>query len=537
MSKVEIRNTSILVHNYTRGDMPNFETFFQTYDSVRHCYSDVALYIDPLTDTLYLPGGTPRWILEKYFTPADITYLNRTDPFVKVNKIKLSSIPRDDTQKEALRFCLTQGEYQKYKNKHQFFLNLNTGKGKTYCTIFTTAFLGIRSAIIMSSLDWIEQWKERILEYTNTKEDEIYIIAKSVSITKIQRNMVDIKKIKYFLISHDTIRAYGDKYGWDEVTDLFINLKIGVKIYDEAHLYTTNIFKIDFYTNTWRTYYLTATPMLSDVFKNKVFQRAYGTVPKIDLYNQEEDAHTDYIAILYNSHPSVVDLQNSKTNYGFNIMWYSNYIVSRPAYYQILWILLDEVLEKKLSKDGKVLIYIGTNQAIQITYNWIRYMYPDYSVGIFTTLTEKKHKREQLDCKIILSTGKSAGAALDIKNLEITIDLADPAKSPVIIRQKLGRTRDWNTLFIDIIDIGFPALRFYYKQRLSVFKKYARKINPPKYLEDKDIRERILSIQAKSKLLLKQAQERKNLKEVITIQKQVMKFTNSEYNYFQDYME
>mgnify|MGYP007070306064 CR=1 FL=1 len=174
----------------------------------------------------------------------------------------------------------------------------------------------------------------------------------------------------------------------------------------------------------------------------------------------------------------------------------------------------------KLQKYDYCLSFVGGDHSIR--YNIIH--------KIKQELNDKS-----LTYKFILSTGKSAGAALDIKNLEVTIDLADPAKSPVIIRQKLGRTRDWNTLFIDIIDIGFPALRFYYKQRLSVFKKYAKKINPPKYLEDKDIRNKILEIQGKSKLILEQAQERKNLKEVMSIHKQVIKFDDPKYNYFQNY--
>ena len=104
----------------------------------------------------------------------------------------------------------------------------------------------------------------------------------------------------------------------------------------------------------------------------------------------------------------------------------------------------------------------------------MRYNYPFLDIGIFTTLVDKSEKRKQLDKKIILSTAKSAGVAVDIKGLEFTIDICEPGKSEVIVRQKLGRTRDQNTLFIDVVDCGFPELRNYYQQKQRIYRKYAR---------------------------------------------------------------
>lgn len=527
-NRVEIRHTCILIHNYHRGENEYLERYFQVYDKGKFKFEDIAMYIDIKTHTLYIPSGIQLWLIYKHFK-RDIWRKVKPDPFNKISQVRLKTSPRDDVQKEALSFCIGGEKYIENQKAHQLFLNLNTGKGKTYVMIATAAYFSVKTAIIMCSLDWIKQWKEKIFEYTDTQEKEIYIISGSHTINKLLKGLVDPNSIKFYLISHDTLRSYGDKYGWDKIRELFKYLKIGIKVYDEAHLYPINIFKIDYFTDVWKTYYLTATPMLSDPFKNIVFQRAYATVPKINLFKEDIDPHTDYLPIFFNSHPSALDLHDCQTNYGFNIIWYANYFVTKEVYYYILRIILDWVLER-LSSQGKVLIYIGTNFGIQLTYYWLRYVLPFHSIGIFSSLVPKEEKRSQLDKQIILSTSKSAGAAVDIPNLEITIDLNEPSKSQVIVRQKLGRTRNWHTTFIDLIDIGFPQLRKYYELKRPIFKKYANNILNPVHLTDTEIHRRLIRIKEKQDAIWYQLQQRQNLKPVMEIKKPVLIFDNPKDN-------
>lgn len=131
-------------------------------------------------------------------------------------------------------------------------------------------------------------------------------------------------------------------------------------------------------------------------------------------------------------------------------------------------------MDKIRKLNGKVLIYIGTNQSIVIVRDWIYQYYPDFigDVGIYTTLTTD-NKEAELERKVILSTTKSCGAAIDIKGLKLTIVLAEPFKSPVLARQTLGRTRSENTLYFDIVDEGFFYIKKYYIAKQDIFEKYA----------------------------------------------------------------
>ena len=78
---------------------------------------------------------------------------------------------------------------------------------------------------------------------------------------------------------------------------------------------------------------------------------------------------------------------------------------------------------------------------------------------------------------------------MDIKGLVETINLAEPFKSNVLAQQTLGRTRDNNTLYKDIVDTGFYYTKKFYESKKPVFQKYASQcieIN----LSDKELKER-----------------------------------------------
>ena len=510
-NKVELRHTAIVIHNYDAGDDEGLEHLFSVYDKVTHQFYPKGVYYDEKNKDLYLPSGVDLFHIFRSFG-EDVFHKVHPDRYDKVKPIKLKKLPRDEVQQEAIEFCVGGGKYTNNKRCSQLFVNLNTGKGKTYVAITVTAIFGVRSMMIASSLDLIKQWKANILEDTDTTPDEIYILTGSSSIAKLFNGMRNIDSIKYVLASHGTLRAYAAKYGWEALHDLFVKLKCGIKIYDEAHLNMDAIFMLDFFTDVWKTFYLTATPARSDYNENKIYQISYKNIPKINLF-KETDPHTAYIAILFNSHPNAVELNDSQNMYGFNQIYYANYLVHKPAFYRLLWVLMDIIINTT-SPQGKALVYIGTNHAILAVANWIKYYYPMVSVGLFSSLVPKECKRNELNNKIILSTTKSAGAAMDIENLELTVVLDEPFKSPVLTRQTLGRTRGNNTRYIDIVDAGFPSLKYYYNSKKKIFKKYATSCTEVQ-LNDHQISEAIATIIQKDKMYIQQVQSRSNLKQVV----------------------
>ena len=514
--KIEVRRSAIVIHNYEPGDCVQLEEFFKVYNKTTRLREDRIITYDEYSKDLYLPRGFDLNILsdflysEPYFSPE-------YDEYDSELYFRLVNPPRDDVQREAIHFIAGLSKYEDIKNEPQLCVNLNTGAGKTYVTIACSTYLGVRSIMITSSNGWIEQWADRILEYTDTAPSEIYKLIGISSIAMILHNKVKIKNIKYILASHMTIKSYGDKYGWDKVRDLFKKLRVGIKIYDEAHLDFDNICKIDFVTNTFKTLYLTATPARSDRTEDLIYQASFKMCPKIDLFNKETDPRTHYMAILYNSYPDqkVINKCNNPWKKMFDPNAYCKYIIKNPRFYNMLKIILEEIFIR-----GKALIYVGLNEAALIIRSWIIIHYPwlKDEVGIYTSIVDKKTKELEKEKMIILTTTRSAGAALDIHGLKVTVVLSEIFKSKVLARQSLGRTRDYDTLYIELVDVGMEVCKYCFTAKQKVFEEYALDTKIIQ-LDDKDINERIKEINKNEEERLKTINSNTKPIDVIQIKK------------------
>lgn len=484
MAKVEVYRTHIEITNYDLGDQPGLEKRFSVYDYLYHKHYPKGMYYDEDMRILYLPRGISIGYLERIFnTEAQIFTMH--DPIWKIEPLKVKYKPRDEVQFEALQFMLSLGKYQNNARQTMLSLNLSTGKGKTYCSITALSYIGYRSIIITNTNDWLAQWKLFFLEYTDIKSDEIYYISGTPTLMKLFNR--DISKYKVVLCTHATLKSIASRNGWEFVHDFFNYMQFGVKVYDECHLNFDNMFMIDCFTNTWLTYYVTATPNRSDEKENYIFKQYFENVPSISLFNEEEDPHTEYIGIRYDSKPNPMQISDCKNSYGMDRNKYVSYLVGQDNFYRMLRIIID----KGIKKPGKHLYYVGTNEAILVIRDWIYENYPELrgEVGIYTTLIPNEFKREQLDKTIILSTTKSAGAAVDIPGLVETVVLAEPFKSKVLAQQSFGRTRASNTTYKDLVDTGFYFTKKFYDQKRPVFQKYATECKEV-VIRDEELRKR-----------------------------------------------
>lgn len=474
-NKIVVRNTSIIINDYNMGDSVQLEEVFKVFNPITHSFDIFGMYYDEANKRLFLPSGLDLWKVRGYFGEKYYTRIGE-HPYKTIDNLKIKFKPRDEEQEEALRFMVGVNEYESNIYCNQLSVNLNTGKGKTYCSIATIAYFKIRSIIITGSNTLLTQWGQEIVKYTNIEPDEIMQISGSDAINMILLGKsIKADKAKIFLCTHGTLRSFGETYGWDGVYKLFETLGIGLKFFDECHTNFENMLMIDYYTNVYKTYYVTATPGRSNWRENKIFQLSIKNVPGIDLFDENNDPHTDYVAIKWNSKPTPQDISRCKNKYGLDRNKYIDYITKSPNFYDMMRIIMDLVIRCK----GRVLFYIGTNEGILRVYHWICTEYPEFlgDVGIFTSLLPKEAKMNEKNKKLLLSTTKSAGLGEHIQGLKMTIVLAEPFKSEIIARQTLGRTRDPNTLYVELVDLGFKYIRKFYYDKLPVFNKYASNVS------------------------------------------------------------
>jgi len=490
MHKIVVYRTHIEINDYTLGDAYYLEKQYSIWNKVYHRLEPKGMIYDSKYRKLLLPRGADIIALEKTFG-CEAYVDNTVDPYRTNPPIGIRYTPRDNDQLEAIKFMLGKDQYYNNQRKTMLAVNLNTGKGKSYCAIATIAYMGLVPIIITDTNGCLEQWRDYFKEYTDIKDEEIFYISGSGSISRLLSR--DVTKYKVFLAPHMTLKSYGDQFGWDKIHELFIYLGIGLKIYDEAHKDFDNMMQIDYYTNSYLTYYLTATLARSSFEENIIFQNYFRGVPSIDLFHQDVDPHTSYVGIKFNSYPSPLDVSVCKNAYGLDRNKYTDYLVQQDSFQQLLHIIVDMTMKTP----GKVLWYIGTNASIQYVQDWLYENYPELvrQVGIYTSITPKELKKEQLSKKLILSTTKSAGAAMDIKGLSKVFNIAEPFKSRVLAQQTFGRTRAEDTMYIDLVDTGFLQTKKYYNFKKPVYMKYATDCREV-ILRQMDIDARVQAIQA-----------------------------------------
>ena len=474
--KLVLTNSGIIINNYTLGSCPTLERNFKIWDPTYHRYNIIGMYYDPNTEQLYLPRGSDvSYIKRKIQSTMDpdedlTTTVYRAHKYGYTRNIRMKKAPRNGRQEEALQFMLCKGKYECNSAKSQFSVNLTTGLGKTYCASGVISYTGIRSIIITSQTGLLEQWRQRLFDYTDIPDSEIVFLEGSPMLQRILNGQSSVVGKSIYLVTHSTLQSFGTSYGWDKVGEVFEKLGIGIKIFDEAHQNFYNMCMIDFYTNVWRTYYLTATPQRSDKDENRIYQIYLRNVPSIELFDDEIDPHTNYISMKFNSNPKPSDIVKCKnTSYGLNRIAYMEYLMKNDRF----WIMFDYIFSLIYKAGGRALFYIGINSGILRVRDRILFNYPELinDIGVYTSISDDKVSEK--DKKYILTTTKSAGAGEDIPHLKYSIVLAEPFKSEVLARQTLGRTRDPNTTYIELVDVGFKQLMKYYISKKPVFSKYA----------------------------------------------------------------
>lgn len=470
MRKLVVYNNKIVINDYNYGDLPELERKFELFDKATHTYYSKAAIYDSNTRTMTIPKGTNIKYLERLlnvYADYDNSYIK---PVINNEKILVKYPPKDEDQANALKFLIGIDEFS-YTNKYsQLMIALGTGKGKTYLGIAYAAYLNMKTIIITTSSKWLEQWNTRILEHTNCLSKQLHMIQGSYDINNLLcKTEEQLSCYNVYTVTHATLLSYAKENGWDSIGNLFSHLGIGLRIYDEAHLNFDNIYNIDYNASIYKTIYLTATPSRGDKMEDKIYQHYFASIPIYSVFNPETDPHTHYRAFRYKSGINAFEVSKCINKFGFNKMKYCDIVIKKKNFDYISRIVMDFISRI----NGKKLIFLATNDAIVFFYNWIYDNYPEYNnnVGIFTSINPDKSSA--LNNTIILTTTKSAGAAMDIPGLMVTVNLAEPTKSPPQNQQRFGRTRAYNSYYLDIVDTSLKVTNNYYVQSLPMFENQA----------------------------------------------------------------
>ncbi len=491
--KIVIRRSRLDIYPYKLHDSPTLEKRLSIYDWTTRQITMKMYHYDNKENILSIPKGYSVFDAKSALNADDfydIEIVEKREEYTPTRIVKIDMrrgiVPRDEHQENAIEFLC-----QDKDNDSQKYLVLDTGVGKTYCAIQAASLLNLPLFIIVGKSALIKQWYEAILKYTYSSDDDIEIIKGRIS---IQKSLQHKEYKNFYICSTETLSIAAE----EGILDTFMRrIGIGIKVIDEAHELMSATTIIDLHTNIKYNYYLTATPQRSDNKEDRLFSLITKTIPRFGEYTLDLNKYTHVKKVYINTYPSGWDQKRCKTRNGFAALIYEKYIFrNEDRRYYFLNIII-HILHKMLTHDpeSKILILFASNKNIETMAKLVEDIL-ETKVGRFNSLLKDiEEKRKELDNNIILSTIKSSGAGLDLKNLRVVINFV-PFRSFVMLHQLFGRLRKIDgkaCFYFDVVDEGFFDTMRFSSIRDQFFKKKAKTITNINFTM-KSIKEKALHI-------------------------------------------
>ncbi|QQO92796.1 DNA repair helicase [Staphylococcus phage Madawaska] len=499
--KVSVYPTRILVENYELGFCSAVENYLSVWDKIYHKHTYKAFKYDEENKTISFPAGiNTKLLLQSLKNHGEIDYQDFRaveNLFFKPKPnydVKMNFKPRDLLQRKAIEFL---NSFSIYDPSTQKFLSLQTGEGKTFCALKSVIDRELVPMIFVNNNKLKEQWEEKIKEYTNVDDEKIYVIQGRASINKLfKMKSKERNKIDFYIVMYKTLNSFIQE-DEERLQELLLKTKVGIKIFDEAHLDFRSLTNIDIQTDL-PSIYLSATPRRSDKSENMVFSNIFLKTPifSSDNYDRQiannrkiPSKYHDVFIIRWNSNPKEVELADfmkaSKRN-GLNVNHYSKYLIEedkrRKEYFDIVFNIINNAIMKEEVK--KTVVMFKLKNMIDDFYSYLEDKLGPEGLEFLNCIRyydgiDKEEKDKVLESNLIITTDLSLGTGIDIPDLKAVINTV-PLSSESKVTQIMGRLRyieNEKLMFFDLIDHGFKKLVSQGSNRLrNVYKKKALNI-------------------------------------------------------------
>jgi hypothetical protein len=379
-------------------------------------------------------ADTSEQIKDSYYIPASSRDVN------------VEAEPRSELQAEMLDFLLGRGNYSKLAKLARRALFASTGTGKTFLTLKYISIKKTLAFINCPDDKAILTWKQEAEKFTDIKPTEIFTLAGRDSLAKLLKNK---EKYKLVLASSKTFSSLIIDRQFDLMQNFFDELQPGLMVHDEVHLNIIVLFYLEMMVSSKNTLYLTATPTRKMYKETKLLE---SLMPSEEcIYDEGAKQRFDFWALTYHSNAPKGHTKGLAKPNGFDYINYGKKIIFNPNKelpYRDFF--LDTVIRKcvnqatkMLSKPTNKIAILGrTKEDNDIIYSYLKEKYPKRTVGLFNSDIEDIDERwKETDAQLIVSTDKSFAGIINIKDLEVIINIY-PITSESHIKQIMGRIRD-----------------------------------------------------------------------------------------------
>ena len=490
---VEIRRSSIWLYPYeiskyhpklriVTGTCPKLDKSLSVYNYMTHKYVMIIDVYDKSSKTLKVPRGygINNLLQILRYEKIDFRITDNSHKYIEIRgsidiRMNKDIVPLNKWQEQAIRFLSEESSDK--TDLPQKLLTLDTGFGKTFCTIYSvTKYINMPTMIISANLS--KQWYNEISSMTDARKNELYIIKGSDSIKKLLKKRND--RICFYLASTRTLTSYMETYGCDKLNQFLESMGIGVVVFDEIHNQISSNMYIDTNSDTFLKIYLTATPGRSNVDEDIVFKRLFRDIRSFGYQTHFIKTYYNIRLIDYDTQSNQIVQESCMTPKGFSGFKYFNYIVSnvkrRLYIFGLMKLFSERIIEA--DRDAKILIFLPGLEHINV-YEKLMAKSSNFSVGNYTSQINDVHEKEYQKSKnIIFTTIGSGSTGLDLKNLR-AVFLFSPLSSRILSRQLLGRLRfiEGKSVYLyDFIDRSIDHMKYQRDKRMQVFGPRSNKI-------------------------------------------------------------
>ena len=330
------------------------------------------------------------------------------------------------------------------------FVDLQTGKGKSYCTMRAMQELGMRTLIIVKPM-YLEKWIEDIHRTYDIEPEDLMVIRGSNQLMALlMMAEAGELKSKIILISNKTLQNWiklYEKFMYETLSmgyacvpeQLCELLGIGIRVIDELHQDFHLNFKIMLTTNVTKSISLSATMISDDDFINKMYELAYPLT--LRYKGPAYDKYVAAVAAIYKlKYPNKMRCKdNVSKNYSHHLfeqsVLRSNELASN--YLGLIKDVVDGSYIKDYKQNQHCLIYCISIEMCTVVTDFLRKTYPKLNVRRYV---EEDDFSNLMESDICVSTLQSSGTAVDIPDLSTVIMTTAMSSSQGNI-QGLGRLR------------------------------------------------------------------------------------------------
>ena len=339
-------------------------------------------------------------------------------------------VPRNDVQKRILK---------KLDNLNNCLLQLSPGVGKTILMIYQIARLKKKTIILVHREPLVEQWKNRVLEFTDLQEDDI-------SRLKSKTFEEDLKK-SIILVTNQTIASLLKRNRSEFLMKLH-EAKIGIFIADEVHtsVGAPTFSESSIHIPAKYVYGLSATPYRHDGNEDIIKYHLGEIISDEDTSGTMEPKITIVLADYNIDNPK----RRKYLYWGgeFQRSRYLNIMKNSSIFMNITKSLINKF------KDERKLLVISERikKMIDILYDWVEYENKSKFTGSFGL--------EALESNLIFATPGKIRDGVDAKDIDCLI-MTSPISNIEqmvgrVIRSKEGKKQP---IVIDMVDIGCKRMR------------------------------------------------------------------------------